>query len=107
MILTRTGTEKVVGHVTVINSVIWIDPTYNTVVQGSIPSVSPDGAFVWEGTESPPPSGIQYTVTGRRNPEYFLYRDLPQDRAHFGGLALPRRVALRRFDLFGRSGTQP
>ena len=44
----------------------------------------------------------QYTVTGRKRPEYFCFKELPQDRAHFMGATLPRRVSLRKFDLFGK-----
>ena len=50
------------------------------------------------------PSSGQYTITGRKNPEYFCFKELPQDRAHFMGQSLPRRVVLRRFSLFGAPG---
>jgi hypothetical protein len=104
VILTRSGTERVVGLVTVIDSIVWLDPITQTVVQGALPLLNADGSYAWEDPTTAPPTAIQYTVTGRRNPEYFVYKNLPQDRAHFGGLPLPRRVALRRFDLFGRAG---
>lgn len=49
-----------------------------------------------------PPDGTIYTIGGRRHPEYFMYQDFPQDRAHHHGARLPRKVVLRKFDLFGR-----
>ena len=69
------------------------------LVECSIRSVAADGTITW-GT--PPPLGSLFTLIGRRQLEYFLFKDLPQERAHHGGLALPRRVALRRFDMFDR-----
>lgn len=69
------------------------------ILECAIQSVAPDGTITWT---TPPPVGSLYTLIARRPVEYFLFKDLPQDRAHHGGLALPRRVALRRFDLFDR-----
>ncbi|CAB4137266.1 hypothetical protein UFOVP326_16 [uncultured Caudovirales phage] len=69
------------------------------ILECAIRSVAPDGTITWT---TPPPVGSLYTLIARRPVEYFLFKDLPQDRAHHGGLALPRRVALRRFDLFDR-----
>ena len=34
-------------------------------------------------------------------PEYYCFQEIPIDRPEHSGAALPRRVALRRFDLFG------
>lgn len=65
-----------------------------------IPAVAGDGTLSW--TSGGPPSGTQVAVTGRRRPEYFCLQDFPQDRAHHQGRALPRRVVLRRFDVWGR-----
>ena len=60
----------------------------------------PDGRLQWGGAA--PPMGATYSVTGRRTPEYFCYQELPADRPMHYGAPLPRRVTLRRFDLFGR-----
>jgi hypothetical protein len=54
----------------------------------------------WFG--STPPAEAQVTVSGRKRPEYFCLQEYPQDRAHHHGRPLPRRVVLRKFDLFGR-----
>lgn len=70
-------------------------------VNGTLPSLS-SGALVWPTAGTVPAAGTQYTLTGRRCPEYFVWGDLVQVRHHHAGLRLPRRVVLRRFDLFGR-----
>lgn len=70
------------------------------LVEIAPPSVSPDGLLTW-GADAPP-AGAQVSLTGRRRPEFFVYQDLPFDRPHHFGRRLPRRVVLRRFDLYGR-----
>jgi hypothetical protein len=45
---------------------------------------------------------LPISITGRRRPEYFCWGAFPSDRAHHSGADLPRRVVLRRFDLYGR-----
>jgi WD40 repeat protein len=66
---------------------------------GLVASVAENGAITWAVA---PPIGAQFSMIGRAHPEFFLFKDLPQDRAHHGGATLPRRVVLRRWDLFGR-----
>lgn len=65
-----------------------------------LPTVNEDGSLTWSG--GLPPAGVTYSISGRRAPEYFCYQELPTDRPLHFGERLPRRVALRRFDLFGR-----
>lgn len=65
------------------------------------PSIREDGELVWRDGGGPR-AGQGYVVQGRRHPEYTLLQDLPQDRAHSGGLPLPRRCVLRLFDMTGR-----
>lgn len=71
-------------------------------VEGDAPTVNENGTITY-GVIAPQP-GTQFSITGRKRPEYFCFREFPQDRAHHGGLDLPRRVVLRRFDLFGLHG---
>lgn len=85
--------------VTAIDSVTWLDSN-DELVNGEIPDISGSGELVWGS--SPPPAKTTFALTGRRIPEYFCYQDLPLDRPHHAGAALPRRVQLRRFDLFGQ-----
>lgn len=82
-----------------ITRVSWIN-SVGAMVEGSIPTVLSNGLLQWSGLT--PPEQTTYSVTGRAIPEYFVYMDLPFDRPHHAGEPLPRRVVLRRFDLFGR-----
>jgi hypothetical protein len=81
-----------------VDRVFWLDGA--DTVEGGIPTVDDDGTLTW--TDGEPPVGTVYSLTGRRRPEYFVWGNYPQDRAHHGGSALPRKVVLRAFDLFGR-----
>ena len=65
-----------------------------------LPKVKADGTLDWDGT--PPPAGLNFSLTGRRRPQYFCYLELPTDRPMHHGEPLPRKLILRRFDLFGR-----
>jgi hypothetical protein len=70
------------------------------LIEGAPPEVGDDGTLTWDGDA--PPDGAQIALTGRKRPEYFCLQEFPQDRAHHHGRDLPRRVVLRKFDLFGR-----
>lgn len=85
-----------------ISRIIWKNPSTEALVEGAIPLVTGGDSLTWTNQAGCPPAGVQFSITGRRSQEYYLFKDLPQDRAHHGGAALPRRVAARRFDLFGR-----
>lgn len=78
----------------------WLDPTGSTVIEGGLPSVGAGGALTWASGE--PPAATQYTVCGTRLSEYFCYMALPSDRGEHGGLPLPKKVVLKKFDLLGR-----
>lgn len=80
-----------------VDYVSWIEK--GKMVHGNKPIIE-QGKPKWISDE--PPEGTVYTMGGRRHPEYFVYQDFPQDRAHHHGLRLPRKVVLRKFDLFGR-----
>lgn len=85
-----------------VQRVFWLDAN-KQIVEGGLPVVV-NGQLTWpDGGE--PPAFQQYSMTGRKMVEYFCFRDYPQDRAHHGGLDLPRRVVLRKFDLFDRYTT--
>ena len=105
VVLTRDGTERVSnGVVSQVDRCFWIPEGAAAVVEGAVPTVSATGSPSWAAGATQPDPGQQYTLVGRRHPEFFVMGDLPQDRAHFGGLPLPRRCQVRRFDLFGRVG---
>ena len=104
-ILTRGEGDRVPnGVVLSVDRCFWLRPDGAAMVEGTPPSVDATGAVIWSSGDTQPDPGVQYTLVGRRSPEFFLFGDLPQDRSHFGGLPLPRRVAARRFDLFGQIG---
>ena len=83
-------------RVTDVESVYWIDGVH--LVQGHVPTVNTDGTLTWVVA---PPAGKTFALTGKRMPEYYCFQEIPIDRPEHSGAALPRRVALRRFDLFG------
>lgn len=72
----------------------------DALVDGPLPVVAADGRLDWGLNE--PPAGVTYSITGRRIPEFYAFLEIPLDRPHHGGLPLPRRVVVRRFDLYGR-----
>lgn len=98
--LTRGTLDRVTFPVLQVDRVFWLTDDLAATIEAGIPTVAPDGTLTW--TESAPPDGKQYSVTGRKRQEYYVFKDLPQDRAHHGGATLPRRVVARRFDLAGR-----
>jgi hypothetical protein len=101
-VLQRDGAERIDPSVFLIDRCHWLNQA-KAEVEAGIPRVDPNtGALTWADPASAPPPGEQFAVRGRRRPTYFVFKDLPQDRAHGGGLPLPRRIHARRFDLFGR-----
>lgn len=94
------GVNEVIRYPLVsIERVSWINND-GALVLGDIPTISPAGEIIWGS--SPPPEQTTYSITGRWIPEYFVYIDLPYDRPEHAGEPLPRRVIIRKFDLFGR-----
>lgn len=70
------------------------------VVEGTLPSVDDDGMLAFGS--GGPPLGKQYSLSGTRYAEYYVYDGLPSDRAAHFGARLPKKILARRFDLFGR-----
>ncbi len=71
------------------------------VVEGSLPQVSGDGELTW-GAAGAPPVGKQYTIEGWSRPEYYVWNAMPSTRNEHFGARLPKKLPVRRFDLFGR-----
>lgn len=84
---------------TAIDRVLWLDEQ-QSLVEGNPPDYNDDGLLAWDAGQGPP-AGVTFSITGRRHPEYFCWLTLALDRPHHSGEPLPRRVVLRRFDLFG------
>jgi hypothetical protein len=72
-------------------SVIHRFPLPTLTADGGLSPTWPDG----------PAAGEQFSLSGRENPEYFVFGAGVQDRP-VSGAALPRKVVARRFDLYGR-----
>lgn len=98
--LTHDGDDRLYLPVSSINRVFWLDPITSAVVGGGIPTVAADGVLTWLAGE--PPAGAQYCINGRRFSEYFVFNALPSNRNEHQGAPLPRKVVLRKYDLFGR-----
>ncbi len=95
-------TERLYMQVQKIDRVFWYtgQAGQGDVVEGGIPVVDDAGGLTW--TSGAPPDGVSYSITGTRFAEFFVYLDLPANRGHHGGARLPKRMPVRRFDLFGR-----
>lgn len=98
----QAGETTLPHSMATVDRVFWLDPVTKAIVEGHIPtSVSAAGVMTFATGEAPPVD-VQFSVSGRRHPEYFCYGEFAQDRAHHMGRDLPRRVVIRRFDLYGR-----
>lgn len=94
--------EKFLFTVDKIKRVFWIDGT-DAIVEGKIPTVGTNGIPVWAPGDEPAP-GQQYSINGTKVLEFFCFGQYPSNREEHQGARLPKRVVLRRFDLFGRDG---
>lgn len=83
-----------------ITRVFWLNPAGDAIVEGGIPAVSSSGVLTWASGE--PAAGVQYSITGRRFSDYFVWEHLPSNRNEHMGVALPKKVQIRLFDLYGR-----
>lgn len=102
-VLTRgDAQERVHEPVEKVTRLFWLNQQGNAIVEGTVfPTVNADGTLTWP-VSGGPPLGTQYTITGTRFSEYFVWDQYPSDRNEHSGARLPKRVVLRRFDLFGR-----
>lgn len=104
--LVRGGAnERLFDPIKAITRVFWLDQA-GDVVEGGRPAIAADGTLTWPAGGEPP-AGSTYSITGTRYTEMFCWGQFPSDRNEHGGAKLPKRVVLRRFDLFGRDLNQP
>lgn len=81
--------------------VYWLSQDKTAKIEGWIPFWDKTTrALTWPA--GAPPVGQQYSLTGVRYDEYFVWQALPSDRNEHQGTPLPKRVQLRKWDLFGR-----
>lgn len=83
-----------------VDRVFWKSVDGLSIVEGGIPSVSENGTLTWTGNAPAP--GTQYSISGRQRVEYFAYQEIPNNRFMHFGEDLPKRMHMRRFDLWGR-----
>jgi len=82
-----------------LNRAFYLDAGEN-IVELPLPTINPNGTITWAA--GGPPAQATFSLTGRRHPSYYCYMELPTDRPIHSGALLPRKVVLRRFDLFGK-----
>lgn len=100
--LTRAApTERIIFRVAVVDRCFWLDPVTRQIVEGGLPEVDADGRLSWPNGGEPPP-GTVYSLSGQKFDEYFIFDSLPSDRNMHSGMRLPKRIQLRKWDLFGR-----
>lgn len=73
-----------------------------SLVEGGIPVIDDRGVPSWPDGIGEPPPGTTYSITGWKYSEYFVFGDFPSNRNMHKGMRLPKRVVLRRWDLYGR-----
>lgn len=93
-------TERLIGKIELISRVFWLD-AQKELTQGGIPTVADNGTLTWSSGE--PPAGTQYGISGSRFQEFFCFGMFPSNRNEHQGARLPKRVVLRKFDLWGRA----
>lgn len=99
-LLRGAPTERLLFTPASIDRVFWLHATTREIVEGGIPTVGSDGIPVW--TSGAPPLGQHYSMTGTKYTEYFILQRLPSDRNAHSGARLPKKMQLRKWDLFGR-----
>jgi len=103
LVLTRgSPQERIFNEVESIDRVFWYtgEDGAGDIVEGGHPVIAADGRLSWGA--GAPPTGKSYSITGRKFEEYFSYLDFPIQRGQHSGARLPRRMPVRRFDVFGR-----
>lgn len=93
-------TERLIGKIESISRVFWLN-AQKELTQGGIPNVADNGTLSWPAGE--PPAGTQYGISGTKFQEFFCFGMYPSNRNEHQGAQLPKRVVLRKFDLWGRS----
>lgn len=86
-----------------ITRVVWRSLDRTRLIEGALPTWNPvTRALTFPATGVVPDPGQQYTLVGEKFDEYYVYQMLPSDRNEHQGAPLPKRVQMRKFDLFGR-----
>jgi hypothetical protein len=94
--------ERLLFKVDKVLRCFWLDPVTRLIVEGTVPSIDEDSGLVVFAPGTEPPDGTTYSLTGTKFDEYYIFDQLPSDRNEHSGMRLPKRVQLRKWDLFGR-----
>lgn len=92
--------ERLLFQPVTITRIFSLDKTSGAAIEWGVPEVDADGVITW-GADAPLP-GVSYSMTGTKHPEYYIFDNYPSNRNEHSGMQLPKKVQLRRFDLFGR-----
>lgn len=102
LLLIRGTNDRIFVPVVDFTRVFWLDPANNqATIDGGLPVADANGNLTWPNNDGPP-AGAQYSVAGNRYTDYFIWTNLPSDRNEHFGAPLPKKLLVRRFDLFGR-----
>lgn len=101
IILTRGEDDRLLGTVQSFLRCYWLNTARTAEIEGALPVADSAGNLTWPSGLAPP-TGRQYSLSGARFVEYYVFPELPADRNHHAGAALPRKVLGKVFDLFGR-----
>lgn len=93
--------ERLLFQVQSFSRCFWLSPDRSSIIEGGLPVVDDNGNLSWPNGDGPP-LGRQYSLTGSRFDEYFIIDSLPSDRNEHSGYQLPKRIQMRKWDLFGR-----
>lgn len=93
--------ERLLFKVEQFTRCFWLDPVTRLPVDGALPSIDDNGDLSWAPGDEPP-LGATYSLSGVKYDEYYIFDQMPSDRSEHSGARLPKRVQLRKFDLFGR-----
>lgn len=94
--------ERIIFPVESLDRCFWLHPTTREEVEGVVPALDEDGRPTWPGGVGEPPPATTYSLSGRKFTEYYILDEMPSNRNEHSGMPLPKKVTLRRFDLFGR-----
>lgn len=100
MVLTRGNNDVLHFMVDAFARCYWLDNA-SAIVEGGLPVADANGNLTWPNGGAPP-AGTQYSLTGSKFSEYYVFDKYPSDRGEHSGALLPKKVVLRKFDLFGR-----
>jgi hypothetical protein len=100
VVLTRGNNDILRFPLLSVTRCFWLNAAGSAIVEGRIPAVDTVGAMTWIAGE--PAAGAVYTLEGTRMNEYFCFGMFPSNRGIHHGELLPKKVILRKYDLFGR-----